>query len=80
MFFHVIVCLCVSYLSLFLIYLQVFGVGSVAQFVLAGQAFGGYWSVNWGWGLGVAFGIYWSGGISGKNCKKSAFLLVNNLQ
>jgi len=38
----------------------------VAQFVLAKQDFGGYWSVNWGWGLGVAFGIYWSGGISGE--------------
>ena len=37
----------------------------MAQFVLAKQDFGGYWSVNWGWGLGVAFGIYWSGGVSG---------------
>ena len=40
--------------------------GSVAQFVLAKGDFGGYWSVNWGWGLAVAFGIYWAGGVSGK--------------
>jgi len=45
--------------------LVTFGVGSVAQFVLAEQKFGGYWSVNWGWGLGVAFGIYWAAGVSG---------------
>ena len=49
-----------------LIILQALGCGSVAQFVLAKQAFGNYFSVDFGWGMGVAFGIYWAGGISGK--------------
>lgn len=49
-------------LSLF----QALGCGSVAQFVLAKQQFGNYFSVDFGWGMGVAFGIYWAGGISGE--------------
>lgn len=42
-----------------------FGVGSVAQFVLGKSKFGGFISVNFGWALGVTFGIHWSLGVSG---------------
>ena len=43
----------------------VFGVGSVAQVVLTHGEAGIYQSINWGWGIGVCFGVYVSGGISG---------------
>ena len=43
-----------------------FGIGSVAQHVLSDGKLGEYLSVNFGWGLGVTFGVYWSYGISGK--------------
>ncbi|EMR09454.1 hypothetical protein PNEG_02398 [Pneumocystis murina B123] len=42
-----------------------FGDGVVAQVVLSGSTKGNYQSINWGWGIGVMFGVYISGGISG---------------
>eukprot|EP00112_Aurelia_sp_Birch-Aquarium-sp1_P007887 Seg1860.3 transcript_id=Seg1860.3/GoldUCD/mRNA.D3Y31 product=Aquaporin-9 protein_id=Seg1860.3/GoldUCD/D3Y31 len=52
------------------------GCGSVAQFVLAKQAFGNYFSVDFGWGMGVAFGIYWAGGISGGHINPAVSLAL----
>ena len=43
-----------------------FGIGSVASFVLGRGAVGTYLSVNFGWGIGCAMGVYWSAGVSGK--------------
>lgn len=45
--------------------LIVFGCASVAQVVLSRQANGQYLSINLGWALGVAFGVYVAGGVSG---------------
>ena len=45
--------------------LQTFGIGSVAQMVLSKGKFGTFFSVNFGWGIGVTLGCYWAGGISG---------------
>ncbi len=45
--------------------LIVFGAGVVAQFLLSDGKNGSYLSVNIGWGLGVALGIYISAGVSG---------------
>ena len=53
------------------IILQTFGVGSVAQMVLSDWKFGNFFSVNFGWGIGVTLGCYWAGGISGKLQKKA---------
>ncbi|XP_013414004.1 aquaporin-7 [Lingula anatina] len=45
--------------------LIVFGCGSVAQKVFGKDGFGDFFSVNWSWGLGVALGVFFSGGVSG---------------
>jgi len=45
--------------------LIVFGTAVVAQVVLSGQANGIYLSINLGWGLAVAMGVYVAGGVSG---------------
>ncbi|CAG5129566.1 unnamed protein product [Candidula unifasciata] len=45
--------------------LMVFGIGSVAQFVLSEGKTGSTDQVRWSWGFGVAFGVYVSGGVSG---------------
>ena len=44
---------------------QIFGAGSVAQMVLSEWKFGNFFSVNFSWGIGVAIGCYWAGGVSG---------------
>ncbi|KAG5363895.1 putative membrane protein [Yarrowia sp. B02] len=41
------------------------GDGVVAQVTLSGGKNGDYQSISWGWGLGVMFGVYAAGGISG---------------
>ena len=43
-----------------------FGIGSMAQAILGNGKFGGFLSINFGWGFGVMFGVYWSAGVSGK--------------
>jgi MIP family channel proteins len=45
--------------------LLVFGTAVVAQVVLSGQTSGTYLSINLGWGLAVAMGVYVAGGVSG---------------
>lgn len=42
-----------------------FGIGSVASAVLGGGTVGKYLSINFGWGIGCALGVYWSAGVSG---------------
>lgn len=41
--------------------------GSVAQFVFSEGKTGSTDQVRWSWGLGVAFGVYVAGGVSGKS-------------
>ncbi|VVT55690.1 uncharacterized protein SAPINGB_P004693 [Magnusiomyces paraingens] len=45
--------------------LILFGDGVVAQVVLSSNKNGSYQSISWCWGIGVMFGVYVSGGISG---------------
>lgn len=45
--------------------LIIFGVGVVAQVVLSGGSAGSYLSINVGWGLAVAMGVYVAAGVSG---------------
>ncbi|XP_045129912.1 aquaporin-7-like isoform X1 [Portunus trituberculatus] len=42
-----------------------FGTASVAQSVLTNKANGDFFSINWGWGMGVTLGVLVSGGVSG---------------
>ena len=50
-----------------------FGIGSVAQFVLSKGTLGTFLSVNISWGFGVMFGVFWSLGISGMYLKLVSF-------
>lgn len=45
--------------------LILFGDGVVAQVVLSAGEKGSYQSISWCWGIGVMFGVYAAGGISG---------------
>ncbi|XP_056659891.1 aquaporin-7 isoform X4 [Monodelphis domestica] len=45
--------------------MMIFGLGSVAQKVLGGDAFGTYLTINLGFGFGTTMGIHVAGGISG---------------
>lgn len=56
--------------------LVMFGIGSVAQHVLSDGKLGQYLSVNFGWGLGVTFGVYWSYGISGGHINPAVTLAM----
>ena len=46
-------------------FVQVFGLGSVAQVVTGQGAFGQYLSINIGFGLGVTMGMHVGGTVSG---------------
>ena len=46
-------------------FVQVFGLGSVAQVVTGHGAFGQYLSINIGFGLGVTMGVHVGGTVSG---------------
>jgi MIP family channel proteins len=56
--------------------LIVFGTAVVAQVSLSGQANGSYLSINLGWGLAVAMGIYVAGGISGAHLNPAVTLTL----
>lgn len=56
--------------------LMVFGQGSVAQSVLSNQAHGNYFTVNWGYGLGVMLGAYIAGGVSGAHLNPAVTLAL----
>lgn len=56
--------------------LIVFGVAVVAQVVLSGQQNGQYLSINLGWALGVAFGVYVAGGVSGAHLNPAVTLAL----
>ena len=49
------------------VFLQCFGDGSVAQYVIGGGPLDtGFLAVNIAWGIGVTMGVYISAGVSGK--------------
>ncbi|XP_002162049.2 aquaporin-9 [Hydra vulgaris] len=56
--------------------LLMFGVGSIAQVVLGKGKFGGILSINFGWAIGVMFGIYWSAGVSGGHLNPAVTLAM----
>ncbi|KAK3790341.1 hypothetical protein RRG08_062574 [Elysia crispata] len=56
--------------------LMVFGIGSVAQFVLSEGQTGSTDQVRWSWGLGVTFGVYVAGGISGGHLNPAVTLTL----
>ena len=56
--------------------LVVFGCASVAQVVLSNQTSGEYLSINLGWGLGVAMGVYVAGGVSGAHLNPAVTLAL----
>ncbi|GFO44687.1 Aquaporin-9 [Plakobranchus ocellatus] len=56
--------------------LMLFGVGSVAQFVLSEGETGSTDQVRWAWGLGVTFGVYVAGGVSGGHLNPAVTLTL----
>jgi MIP family channel proteins len=56
--------------------LIMFGAGVVAQVVLAGGNNGQYLSINIGWALGVAMGVYVSAGVSGGHLNPAVTLAL----
>ena len=45
--------------------MQTFAIGSGAQYVLSRGTLSSFLTVNFAGGMGLTFGIYWSGGVSG---------------
>jgi MIP family channel proteins len=66
--------LCAEFLGTFT--LLVFGLGVNAQVTLSEKSAGDYFSINMGWGLGVALGIFVAGGISGAHLNPAVTLAV----
>ncbi|KAG9355292.1 hypothetical protein JZ751_000130 [Albula glossodonta] len=58
----------------FVVYLQVFGCGSVAQVTTSENSKGHYISINLGFALGTTFGIYVSRGVSGAHLNPAVTL------
>jgi len=56
--------------------LIVFGTAVVAQVVLSRQANGSYLSINLGWGLAVAMGVYVAGGVTGAHLNPAVTLTL----
>lgn len=56
--------------------LILFGVGVVAQVVAGGAGLGDHDSIAWAWGLGVTFGIYVAGRISGAHLNPAVTLAL----
>lgn len=56
--------------------LIMFGAGAVAQFVLSAGKNGSYLAINFGWGLGVAMGIYVAGGVTGAHLNPAVTLAM----
>ncbi|XP_065656976.1 aquaporin-9 isoform X2 [Hydra vulgaris] len=57
--------------------LLMFGIGSIAQTVLGKGKFGGILSINFGWGIGIMMGLYWSAGISGGHLNPAVTLAMS---
>lgn len=53
-----------------------FGVGVVAQVVLGGGTFGGYFSINLGWALAVVMGCHVAAGVSGAHLNPAVTLAL----
>ena len=56
--------------------LVVFGVAAVAQVILSGGRNGSYLSINLGWSLAVAMGVYVAGGASGAHLNPAVTLAM----
>jgi len=56
--------------------LIVFGTAVVAQVVLSNQSHGQYLSINLGWGLAVAMGVYGCAGVSGAHINPAVTLAL----
>ncbi|XP_065656975.1 aquaporin-9 isoform X2 [Hydra vulgaris] len=56
--------------------LLMFGIGSIAQTFLGKGKFGGFLSINFGWAIGVMFGLYWSSGVSGGHINPAVTLAL----
>lgn len=59
--------------------LVVFGTASIAQSVLSLRTKGNFFTINWGWGLGVLLGILVSGGVSGGHLNPAVSVAVASI-
>jgi len=59
--------------------LVTFGNGSVAQSVLSLQTKGNFFSINWGWGIGVFLGMVISSGVSGGHLNPAVSVALASL-
>ncbi|XP_039268296.1 aquaporin-3-like [Styela clava] len=57
--------------------LMIFGNGSVAQTVLSKGGDGNYLTIYWGYGIGVAMGVYVAGGVSGAHLNPAVSLAMS---